>query len=65
MTARPLLLFGNPAHELSRAATQEQLDLLVMGSHGHGFISDWLFGETTGSVRHAVRIPVLAVREES
>jgi len=60
---RPVLRFGDPAQELSQAAVADHLDLLVMGSHGHGFISDWLFGEATGSVRHAVRIPVLAVRE--
>jgi manganese transport protein len=65
LAVRPVLRFGDPAQELSRAAFDEQLDLLVLGSHGHGFISDWLFGETTGSVRHAVRIPVLAVREGS
>jgi manganese transport protein len=63
LTVRPVLRFGDPAQELSQAAAEELLDLLVMGSHGHGFISDWLFGETTGTVRHAVRIPVLAVRE--
>lgn len=63
LTVRPVLRFGDPAQELSQATAAEQLDLLVMGSHGHGFISDWLFGETTGAVRHAVRIPVLAVRE--
>jgi nucleotide-binding universal stress UspA family protein len=37
----------------------------VLGSHGHGKIGDWLFGETAGTVRHAVKIPVLAVRGAS
>jgi manganese transport protein len=63
MKARPLLRFGNPAQQLSRAIADEKIDLLVLGSHGHGALADWLFGETTGAVRHAVRIPVLAVRE--
>jgi manganese transport protein len=61
--ARGVLRFGNPARELSRAVADEGLDLLVLGSHGHGKIGDWLFGETAGTVRHAVHIPVLAVRE--
>jgi manganese transport protein len=63
LIVRPLLRFGLPATELARAATEEGLDLLVLGSHGHGLLADRLFGETTGAVRHAVRIPVLTIRE--
>jgi manganese transport protein len=62
-SVRSVLRFGNPARELSRAVADEQIDLLVLGSHGHGKIGDWFFGETAGTVRHAVHIPVLAVRE--
>jgi len=60
-----VLRFGNPARELSRTVAEEKIDLLVLGSHGHGKIGDWLFGETAGTVRHAVKIPVLAVRGAS
>jgi manganese transport protein len=60
---RPVLRFGNPAQEISQAAADEHLDLLVLGSHGHGFLGDRVFGETTAAVQHAVQIPVLAVRE--
>jgi manganese transport protein len=63
LRARPVLRFGKPAQELARAAADEGLDLMVLGSHGHGVVADALFGETTGAVRHAVRIPVLTVRE--
>jgi manganese transport protein len=62
-SVRSVLRFGNPARELSRTVADEHLDLLVLGSHGHGKIGDWFFGETAGTVRHAVQIPVLAVRE--
>jgi len=64
-SARGVLRFGNPARELSRTVAEENIDLLVLGSHGHGKIGDWLFGETAGTVRHAVKIPVLAVRGAS
>jgi manganese transport protein len=63
LNARAVLYFGDPAQQISHAVTQEHLDLLVLGSHGHGFLTDRLFGETTGAVQHAVKIPVLAVRE--
>jgi manganese transport protein len=62
-SVRSVLLFGNPARELSRTVADEKIDLLVLGSHGHGKIGDWFFGETAGTVRHSVQIPVLAVRE--
>jgi manganese transport protein len=63
LQVRAALRFGEPAQEISQTAAQEQLDLLVLGSHGHGFLGDALFGATTGPVQHAVHIPVLAVRE--
>jgi manganese transport protein len=63
LVVRPLLRFGTPAQELARVAAEEGLDLLVLGSHGHGIVGDRLFGETSGAVRHAVHIPVLTVRE--
>jgi manganese transport protein len=63
LKVRPILRFGNPAQELSRAIADEHIDLLVLGSHGHGVVGDRVFGETTATVRHAVHIPVLAVRE--
>jgi manganese transport protein len=62
-SVRSVLRFGHPARELSRTVADEHIDLLVLGSHGHGKIGDWFFGETAGTVRHAVQIPVLAVRE--
>ncbi len=70
--ARSLRAGGSPCgaccglatrRELSRTVADEKIDLLVLGSHGHGKIGDWFFGETAGTVRHAVRIPVLAVRD--
>lgn len=38
-------------------------DLLVMGAHGHRALKDLIFGTTVGAVRHAVKIPVLIVRD--
>jgi manganese transport protein len=63
LQVRALLRFGYPANEVARAVAEEGLDLLVLGSHGHGRVADRLFGETTGPVRHAVQIPILTVRE--
>ncbi len=60
--ARGILRFGKPSRELTAAARQESIDVLVLRSHGHGFFADRLFGHTIESIRHATEIPVLAVR---
>jgi manganese transport protein len=65
LRVRGVLRFGNPAHELALTAEEEKVDLLVLGSHGHGFLGDRLFGETSGALRHAVHVPVLTVREHT
>ncbi|MFH0882346.1 MAG: Nramp family divalent metal transporter [bacterium] len=53
---------GNPAKELVTYAKTHDVDLLVMGSHGHRLLGDLLLGQTVDPVRHGVEIPVLVVR---
>ncbi len=65
VAAQATLVFGKPSEQLTRAVTDQKIDFLVLGSHGHGYVGDKMFGETVGAVRHAVKIPVLAVREKS
>jgi manganese transport protein len=61
--ARPVLLFGpDRAKLLVQQLRQEPVDLLVVGSHGHGTLRDMLFGQTVDSVRHGVEIPMLIAR---
>lgn len=55
------LLFGNPSRELIRFAAAHNVDMLVMGSHGHRLLGDLLWGETVEPVRHKVDIPILVV----
>jgi manganese transport protein len=58
------LLFGDPVQQISTFVDRAQIDLLVMGAHGHGPLADLLFGSTVSPVRHRVRIPVFVVRVE-
>jgi manganese transport protein len=55
------LAFGDPAKEVVKFVATHEVDMLVMGSHGHRLLSDILFGETVDPVRHKVHIPVLVV----
>lgn len=53
---------GHVVREIARLARDQQLDLLVMGGHGHGRIGDIFHGETITGVRHRLEVPVLSVR---
>jgi manganese transport protein len=53
---------GDPSKELIRFAEAHDVDMFVMGSHGHRLIGDLIWGETVDPVRHKVGIPVLVVR---
>jgi manganese transport protein len=64
LNAEAHLLYGEPADQLIRMVERENIDLLVMGAHGHGPFGDILFGSTVSPVRHRVRIPVFVVRSE-
>ena len=60
--AEALLATGDPATEISQAATRENCDLIAMSTHGHKFIGDMIHGSVAHTVRHASHIPVLLVR---
>jgi manganese transport protein len=54
--------YGNRANEISKIIADNQIDVLVMGAHGHAGLSDLVFGSTVDAVRHLVKIPVLVVK---
>jgi manganese transport protein len=56
------LRFGNTVSELVKTVKEANLDLLVMGSHGHAGLSDLIYGRTATVVQHRVDIPVLIVK---
>jgi len=53
--------FGEPVGELTRLSEEFGPDLLVLGSHGHAGLTDFVLGTTVGRLRHRVRVPVLVV----
>lgn len=55
------LIWGVPKQEIVRIAEQEQVDLIVVGSHGrHGLAL--LLGSTANAVLHYANCDVMAVR---
>ena len=53
--------FGKAANEIAKIISTTDIDLLVMGVHGHKAFKDLIFGTTLDSVRHKIKIPLLVV----
>jgi nucleotide-binding universal stress UspA family protein len=56
-----LLLAGNPAAAIVKAAKQYEHDLIVIGSRGRGRATAALLGSVSHEVLHEAHVPVLVV----
>jgi nucleotide-binding universal stress UspA family protein len=54
---------GAPHAEIVRLAEEREVDLIVMATHGRGFISHAVMGSTTERVLRRAPCPVLVVRD--
>jgi nucleotide-binding universal stress UspA family protein len=62
VAAREIVAQGRPSNEILRIAKEETIDLIVLGTHGKGFLDKALFGSTTERVVRNAPCPVLTVR---
>ena len=62
ITDRVLVMRGNPVDQIVEQAEERNCDLIVMGSHGHGNLTEAMLGSTARRVLRKSRIPVLVVR---
>ncbi|WP_029279865.1 Nramp family divalent metal transporter [Pedobacter borealis] len=58
----PFIGFGSTGKAIADISNKNEIELLVMGAHGHKGLKDLIFGTTVDSVRHKVNIPVLIIR---
>ena len=63
VTSRALVRVGVPAEEIVKAAAEEGVDMIVMGTHGRGGLSRFFLGSVADRVIRTARCPVLTVRE--
>jgi nucleotide-binding universal stress UspA family protein len=61
---RSEVLLGQPAEEIIDYAAEQDVDLIVMCSHGKSGIARWVFGSVTEKVLRGTRSPVLVIRPE-
>lgn len=54
-------LFGDPARALLDLADRENIDAIVMGSHGRGSWGTMLMGSVSQRVIHEAKVPVVIV----
>lgn len=59
----PLVAMGTPHVEIVRLAREHDADLIVMATHGRGFISHAILGSTAERVLRRAPCPVLIVRD--
>jgi nucleotide-binding universal stress UspA family protein len=57
-----LVVQGKPSAEIIRHATENAVDMIVLGTHGKGMLDQALFGSTTERVVRRAPCPVLSVR---
>lgn len=53
---------GNPAEQIIECAKDNDVDLIVMASHGRSGIGRWAYGSVAEKVLHSTCVPVLMVK---
>jgi nucleotide-binding universal stress UspA family protein len=53
---------GNPAEKIIEVAEEKKIDLIIIGSRGHGLLRNVLIGSVCNTVINHSPCPVLAVR---
>lgn len=56
------LLVGEPVEEIIQLATERQIDLIVIGTHGRTGLSRWILGSVAETILHTAPCPVLTCK---
>ncbi len=61
LVSKILLPVGHPPEEILNAADEEGCDVIVMGTHGKGFLAHTFLGGVSNAVLHRSRKPVFTI----
>ena len=64
IVARFSVRSGKPSTEIVQLAAEENADLIIIATHGHGGLEHVLFGSTAERVIRKAPCPVLSIREK-
>ena len=56
------IIFGKAAESLSDYANKNDIDLVIIATHGRSGVSRWVWGSVAARLIRSVRAPVLVVR---
>jgi nucleotide-binding universal stress UspA family protein len=61
LVSKILVPVGHPPEEILNAAEKENCDVIVVGSHGKGFLAHTFLGSVSNAVLHRTRKPVFII----
>jgi nucleotide-binding universal stress UspA family protein len=61
LVSKILVPLGHPVEEILKAADEEGCDMIVLGTHGKGFLKQTFLGSVAGSVSERSRQPVFVI----
>ena len=61
LVSKILVPRGHPPEEILNAANEEGCDVIVLGSHGKGFLAHAFLGSVSSAVLHRTRKPVFII----
>ncbi|MBV7339502.1 universal stress protein [Chloroflexi bacterium TSY] len=56
------LYSGNPVSAIQQVTKEEEIDLIVMSTHGRSGYSRWVYGSVASRVLHSANCPLLLIR---
>ena len=61
LVSKILVLRGHPPEEILNAANEEGCDVIVLGTHGKGFLAHTFLGSVSSALLHRTRKPVFII----
>jgi nucleotide-binding universal stress UspA family protein len=61
LVSKILVTVGHPPEEILNAASKEECDVIVLGTHGKGFLSHAFLGSVSNAVLHRTLKPVFTI----
>ena len=61
LVSKTLVPLGNPTDQILNTADTEDCDLIILGTHGKGFLAHTFLGSVSSAVLHRARKPVFII----
>ena len=62
INTRAEVVLGKGAEALTDFANKNEIDLVIIATHGRSGVSRWVWGSTTDRLLRSIRVPILVIR---